>query len=499
MIPSLVKVMEPKTPHDLHVLFFPYMAPGHMIPMLDIAKLFSQFGVKTTFITTFGNAPLVQTTINHYNSTKSSNPPIKLALLPFPSTEAGLSPGCENAASITSLDMRSNFSKAVTLLRQPFDQLLQQLLPDAILTDYFLPWTLDSASKLGIPRLVFHGTSFFALCVAHSVERYDPHSRPEESFIVPDLPHPIHLLKSQVSNWKANPSIMEMMLAIQESDKKSYGAVMNSFYELEPDYVNHYRNAIGRRAWYVGPVSMCNENIFDMSTRGNKPVIDKDECLNWLDNKKPNSVLYVCFGSMSRFTSTQLHEIAKGVESSQQPFIWVVKKELFNDEGEGLMEEYEKRVEGRGLIVRGWAPQMLILNHGAVGGFLTHCGWNSTLEAVSAGVPMVTMPMLAEQFYNERLAVDVLKIGVGVGVKEYGTGQRFGAGTEKVAAVVHGEDIEKAVLRLMSVGKEGEGMRNRARELKVSAKMAIEKGGSSHLDICKLIQELTTHKKTEGI
>ncbi|XP_039138755.1 scopoletin glucosyltransferase-like [Dioscorea cayenensis subsp. rotundata] len=233
-----------------------------------------------------------------------------------------------------------------------------------------------------------------------------------------------------------------------------------------------------------------------MCTRGDKPAIDKYEFLNWLDNKKPNSVLYVCFGSMIKFTSTQLHEIALGLESSQQPFIWVLKKELFEDEREGLMEEHEKRVEGRGLIIRGWAPQMLILNHEAVGGCLTHCGWNSTLEAVTAGVPLVTMPMFAEHFYTERFIVDVLKIGLGVGVKHFGTGQRFEAGMEKVGAVVHREDIETAVLTLM-VGTEGEEMRRRARELKVSAMMAV-KGGSSYSDIVKFIEELS-QKKTEVI
>ncbi|KAM0947467.1 putative flavonol 3-O-glucosyltransferase [Dioscorea sansibarensis] len=490
--------MEFKTPQNLHILFFPYMAPGHMIPMLDIAKLFSQLGIQTTFISTSGNAPLVQTTIDHFNSTNSSNPSIKLVLMPFPSTEAGLPVGCENAAYLTSLDMLVNFHKAIAMLRQPFDQLLQQFLPDAILSDYFLPWTLDSASNFGIPRLVFHGTSTFAVCAGLSVDQYDPHSRSEESFIVPDLPQPIHMLKSQVPNlWKTDPRITKIMLAADESYVKSYGTVMNSFYELEPEYVNYYRTVLGRRAWYVGPVSLCDDNLFDMSTKGDKPVIDKDACLNWLDSKKPNSVLYVCFGSMIKFTSTQLHEIALGLESSQQPFIWVLKKELFEDERGGLMEEYEKRMEGRGLIIRGWAPQMLILNHGAVGGFLTHCGWNSTLEAVSVGVPMVTMPMMFDQFYNERLVVDVLKIGVGVGVKEYGTGQRFEAGMEKVGVVVHREDIEKAVLRLM-VGREGEEMRRRARELKVSAKMAVEKDGSSYLDIGKFIEELS-QKKTEVI
>ncbi|KAM0947469.1 putative flavonol 3-O-glucosyltransferase [Dioscorea sansibarensis] len=354
------------------------------------------------------------------------------------------------------------------------------------------------ASPSRIPRLVFHGTSTFAVCAELSVDQYDPHSRSEESFIVPGLLQPIRMLKSQVPNlWKTNPRITKIMLAADESYVKSYGTVMNSFYELEPEYVNYYRTVLGRRAWYVGPVSLCDDNLFDMSTKGDKPVIDKDACLNWLDSKKPNSVLYVCFGSMIKFTSTQLHEIALGLESSQQPFIWVLKKELFEDERGGLMEEYEKRMEGRGLIIRGWAPQMLILNHGAVGGFLTQCGRNSMLEAVSVGVPMVTMPMMFDQFYNERLVVDVLKIGVGLGVKECGTGQRFEAGMEKVGVVVHREDIEKAVLRLM-VGREGEEMRWRARELKVSAKMAVEKDGSSYLDMGKFIEELS-QKKTEVI
>ncbi|KAM0947472.1 putative flavonol 3-O-glucosyltransferase [Dioscorea sansibarensis] len=479
-----------------------------MTPMLDIAKLFSQLGVQTTFISTFGNAPLVQTTINHFNSTNSSNPSIKLVLIPFPLPEAGLADGCGNASYLTSLDMLVNFHKVVAMLRPSLTNSSSNsfLTLSSVtisyhghLTPYQIsPLYYDLRIVVGIPRLVFHGTSTFAVCAGLSVDQYDPHSRSEESFIVPGLPQPIHMLKSQVPNLrKTDPRIMKIMLATDVSHEKSYGTVMNSFYELEPEYVNYYRTVLGRRDWYVGPVSLCNDNIFDMSTRGDKPVIDKDACLNWLDNKEPNSVLYVCFGSMIKFTSTQLHEIALGLESSQQPFIWVLKKELFEDERGGLMEEYEKRVEGKGLIIRGWAPQMLILNHEAVGGCLTHCGWNSTLEAVTAGVPLVTRPMFAEHFYTERFIVDVLKIGVGVGVKDFGTGQRFEAGMEKVGVVVHREDIEKAVLRLM-VGREGEEMRRRARELKVSAKMAVVKGGSSYLDIGKFMEELS-QKKTKVI
>ncbi|KAJ0962860.1 hypothetical protein J5N97_027982 [Dioscorea zingiberensis] len=331
------------TPHNLHILFFPYMAPGHVLPMLDMTKLFALHGVRTTFVTTPANAPLVQPTINRANSANPTAPPIKLTLIPFPSAEVGLPSGCENAQSLESLDMRSNFYKAVMMLRQPFDQVLKELQPDAIVTDLFLPWTFDAASEFGIPRLVFNGTSFFAMCAWHSVEEYNPHEKPEESFTVPGLPHRIHMLKSQFPNYqKTNPSIIEVMRAVKESDAKSYGAVMNSFYELEPEYVDHYRNVMGRRAW---------------------------------------------------------------------------------------------------------------------------------------------------------LLVDVLKIGVGIGVKEFGTGQQFAVGTEKVMALVRGEDIEKAVARLMNAGEEAEEMRRRARELRESAKMALEKGGSSSLGICNLIRELTEKQR----
>ncbi|XVE93402.1 hypothetical protein REPUB_Repub01dG0189000 [Reevesia pubescens] len=108
------------------------------------------------------------------------------------------------------------------------------------------------------------------------------------------------------------------------------------------------------------------------------------------------------------------------LEASEQQFIWVVRRQKNNEEEEDwLLEGFEKRMEGKGVIIRGWAPQVLILDHEAVGRFVTHCGWNSTLEGVSAGVPMVTWPVFADQFYNEKLLTQVLKIGVDVGVQQY--------------------------------------------------------------------------------
>jgi abscisate beta-glucosyltransferase len=222
--------------------------------------------------------------------------------------------------------------------------------------------------------------------------------------------------------------------------------------------------------------------------------------LKWLDDKEPDSVLYISFGSLARFSPQQLIEIAHGLEASNHPFIWVVGKIFMKSEGTREEEEnwlpdgFEERIKEskKGLIIRGWAPQLLILEHPAVGAFMTHCGWNSTLEGVSSGIPMITWPITAEQFFNEKLVTDVLGIGVQVGSVEW-----MSFNVEK-KALVGREKVEVAVKRLM--GGDGDGaevgrMRRRARELAEKAKRAVEEGGSSDKDANALIEELKSRRK----
>ena len=160
-----------------------------------------------------------------------------------------------------------------------------------------------------------------------------------------------------------------------------------------------------------------------------------------------------------------------GLKASGQQFIWVVRKGKNEKEEEGwLPKGFEKRMEGKGLIIRGWAPQMLILDHEAVGGFVTHCGWNSILEGVTVGLPMVTWPMVAEQFYNEKLVTEVLKIGVGVGAHQW---------IKVMVDDIKKEEIKEAV-RLIMVGEEAEEIRSRAKALGMMAKRVIEEEGSSY-------------------
>ncbi|KEH30902.1 scopoletin glucosyltransferase [Medicago truncatula] len=467
---------------ELHIIFFPFLANGHIIPCVDLARVFSSRGLKVTIVTTHLNVPLISRTIGKAK--------INIKTIKFPSPEeTGLPEGCENSESALAPDKFIKFMKSTLLLREPLEHVLEQEKPDCLVADMFFPWSTDSAAKFNIPRIVFHGLGFFPLCVLACTRQYKPQDKVSsytEPFVVPNLPGEITLTKMQLPQLPQHDKVFTKLLEeSNESEVKSFGVIANTFYELEPVYADHYRNELGRKAWHLGPVSLCNRDTEEKACRGREASIDEHECLKWLQSKEPNSVIYVCFGSMTVFSDAQLKEIAMGLEASEVPFIWVVRKSA-KSEGENLEwlpEGFEERIEGsgKGLIIRGWAPQVMILDHESVGGFVTHCGWNSTLEGVSAGLPMVTWPMYGEQFYNAKFLSDIVKIGVGVGVQTWiGMG-----GGEPVKKDV----IEKAVRRIM-VGDEAEEMRSRAKEFGKMARRAVEVGGSSYNDFSNLIEDL---------
>ncbi|XVF67533.1 hypothetical protein PTKIN_Ptkin10aG0128800 [Pterospermum kingtungense] len=471
---------------QLHVMFFPVFAHGHLIPTVDMGRLFARRGVKVTIVTTPLNANLFAKTIQRERDLGFE---ISTYIIKFPSAEAGLPEGIENVSSITTQEMRFKFRKACSLFQQPIEQLLEELQPNCLVADMMFTWATDAANKFGIPRLVFHGSNCFAMSIVDSILRYVPFKNVAsdfELFDVPGLPDRIQMARTQLPDHlkeEGENESKKMWNEAMKSEQTSYGVILNSFYELEPAYKEHYSKTMGRRTWHVGPVSLCNKNNEDKAERGNVASIDRNECLRWLDSKEPNSVLYICFGSSFKSSADQLNEIAKGLEASGKSFIWVVGKANNEDKEEWLPEGFEERIEGKGLIIRGWAPQVLILDHEAVGGFMTHCGWNSTLESITAGVPMVTWPLFAEQFCNERLVVDVLKIGVSIGAKQW---NRWADDTKFKVTM---EDIERAVSRVM-VSEEAERMRNRVGELKDMARRAVEEGGSSYSDLNALLDEL---------
>ncbi|CAB4290547.1 unnamed protein product [Prunus armeniaca] len=443
--------METKSHEQLHIFFFPYMAQGHSIPLIDMAKIFASHGVKSTLITTPLNAPLFSKAIQ---SSKELGFKIELIVIRFPTEEVGLPPGCESSNLATTNEMKQKFFRATTLLQPQLEHILDQQRPHCLLADTLFPWATDVAAKFGIPRLIFHGTGFFPLCATLSVILYEPHlkvSSDSEVFTLPNFPVEIKLTGSQIPAF------------LKKKVETEFTQVVCSIQSLK---------VFGRKAWHIGPVSLCNKAALDKAEmRGLEASLDEHECLNWLNTKTPNSVVYICFGSLTNFSDPQLLEIALGLKASGKEFIWVVRREKKEKE-EWLPEGFEQRMEGKGLIIRGWAPQVLILEHEAIGGFVTHCGWNSILEGVSSGVPMITWPVSAEQFYNEKLVTEILRIG-----------------DVKKEASVKRDAIEKAVAQVM-VGDEAEGMRSRARALGEMARRAVEEGGSSFSDLTALIEEL---------
>ncbi|GFP84594.1 scopoletin glucosyltransferase [Phtheirospermum japonicum] len=452
----------------LHIVFLPLMAHGHMIPTLDMAKLFTSRGLKTTIIATPSFAHSI-------NKARESGHDIGLSIIDFPPEKSSLPKNILSLDQVSTPDMLSQFFQAVSLLQEPVEKLLHELNPNCLVSDGFMPWTLNFAAKLGIPRLVFLGISCFALCAVEQMEIHKPYknvSSDSEPFVLPNLPHKLTFVRSQMAPHQLNEDeddFSKLRQQMRESDERSYGVLINSFHELESDYADHYKNIMGIKAWHIGPLFLCNKR--------KESSIDEHECLAWLDSKRPDSVVYVCFGSMVTFTPAQMHETAVGLEASGQDFIWVVRRGKHD-------EEFEERTKGKGLIIRGWAPQVMILDHPSIGAFVTHCGWNSTLEGICAGVPMVTWPTFAEQFYNEKMVTEVLGTGVSVGNKKYWA--------NVASQEVPREAVEKAVRRIM-VGEVAEEMRSRARCYKEMARKAVKEGGSSYQGLNALIDELSIY------
>ena len=278
--------------------------------------------------------------------------------------------------------------------------------------------------------------------------------------------------------------------AVYESEGRSYGTLCNSFHELEGDYANLYKSTMGIKAWSVGPVSAW------VKREQNEDVVVESELINWLNSKPNDSVLYLSFGSLTRLSHSQIVEIGHGLENSGHNFIWVVRKKDGEGDEDGFLDDFEQRMKEnkKGYIIWNWAPQLLILDHPATGGIVTHCGWNSILESLSVGLPMIAWPMFAEQFYNEKLLVDVLKIGVSVGSKV----NKFWS-NEGDDAVIRREEIVKAVEILMGSGKESKEMRMRAKKLGDAAKKSIDEDGSSYNNLMQLIDELKSLKTSRSL
>lgn len=280
----------------------------------------------------------------------------------------------------------------------------------------------------------------------------------------------IRLCKEDFESHFRNPDEAYNMEIIS-STYNSKGILVNSFYDLEPTFVDYMNTESFPKSWCVGPLCLTEWRPKVYSDKVLKPT-----WVAWLDQKlqEKRRVLYVAFGSQAEISREQLEEIAIGLEELNVCFLWVLRK----DESEwGLPCGFEERVRGRGMVIREWVDQREILMHESVEGFVSHCGWNSVLESICAGVPIVGWPFMAEQFLNVRMVEEELKIGL-----------RVETCNGSVRGFVKREGLKKTVIEVME-GEKGKNLREKVMQLSEMAKMATQEGGSSWSTLNSLLNE----------
>nr|APR64099.1 hypothetical protein [Populus tomentosa] len=353
----------------------------------------------------------------------------------------------------------------------------------SVVVDMFCTAFIDVAKELGVPSHVFYTSdaAFLAtmLYLSDREDKGEPKFSPTDpDYIIPSYSNPVPyrllpLLHTDVE--------YEAFANHGRKFKDSNGIIVNTFSEAE----SHAVSALLARddippIFNVGPLIDHKGKSLSGSD-----AVKRDEILKWLDDQPEKSVVFLCFGSGGSFDEAQLKEIAIGLERSGHRFLWSIRLKpskgklqasFFDNYGEILPQGFLERTKNIGMLC-GWAPQVEILAHKAVGAFVSHCGWNSTLEALWYAVPIITWPLYAEQHMNAFQLVKDLGLAV-----ELTLDFRRDCPTDFVKAEV----ITKAVKTMMEQGGE---LRNKAKETSEMAKKAVVEGGSSYVAFGKLIDQ----------
>lgn len=466
----------------IHVLVIPHPSQGHMIPILDLTQQLAARGLTITVLVTPKNLCMLDNLLSRHPSS------IKPLVLSFPS-HPSIPAGAENTKDMPASSFRA-LMVALGRLREPLIRWFESSLspPSVIISDMFMGWTHDVACQLGIKRIVFSPSGALPLAVMYSLWRDMPRRRDDDGNGVvsfEDIPLPGCI---KYPWWQISPTFRSYVEGEPESEfikhgfranMASWGLVINTFDEIERIYLSHLTSSLGHdRVWAVGPLLPPEDGV-SQAERGGSSSVEVGEILGWLDACRPGEVIYVCFGSQAQMTNQQMDALALGLERSGAKFIWSVKEPVVvdnrdTDRGGSVPEGFESRVAGRGLVVRGWTPQVLILRHRAVGAFLTHCGWNSVLEGLVAGVTMLAWPMGADQFPNATLIVEQLKVGVRV--------------CEGARTIPEPEKLARAVADSV---REGIPERRRALEIREAALEGVSVGGRSFKDLDRMVKDMS--------
>ncbi|KAA8520934.1 hypothetical protein F0562_011607 [Nyssa sinensis] len=454
----------------LHIAILPTPGMGHLIPLTEFAKrLALHHNFSVTFIVPTDGSPMKAQKDFLEALPKNINsiflPPVSFDDLP------------EDAMIETRIYL--SVTRSLPAIRNSLKVLTESNRLSALVVDLFGTETFDVAKELGVAPYIFFPTTAMVLSSIFYLPKLDEKFSCEYR----DLAEPVKLpgcapvhgseLMDPVQDRKNE--VYKGFLHHAKRYTLAHGIMVNSFMDLEPGAFEALKEDwSGLPPVYpVGPLIQT----------GSTSRVDGSECLRWLDMQPQGSVLFVSFGSGGTLSHEQLNELALGLEMSEQRFVWVVRSphnkaanatyftaQSIRDPFDFLPKGFLERTKGLGLVVPSWAPQIQVLSHGSTGGFLTHCGWNSILESIVHGVPLIAWPLYAEQKMNAVLLTDDLKVALRIKGNENG--------------VVEGEAIANYVKGLME-GEEGKLIRNRMRDLKDAAAVALSQDGSSTKSLAK--------------
>ncbi|CAI9117536.1 OLC1v1018936C1 [Oldenlandia corymbosa var. corymbosa] len=461
-----------------HVLIVTFPAQGHINPALQFAQRLIKMGIRVTFATSVF-------AINRMTKTSGASPK-GLNFAPF-------SDGYDDGFRPKTIDAKEYMSgvarQGSNALRDAIQSSSENGCPVTCLVyTLLLPWAstvarefhvpsgllwIQPATVLGIYYYYFHGYE-------EEIKKADV-SNPTWSVQFPGLPLlkakelPSFILPSNDPIYSFALPTFKAQIEMLDNEEKP-NILVNTFEALEPKALK----AIEKYKMIpIGPLAPMDPN--DTSFGGDLFKKTKDY-REWLDSKDPNSVIYVSFGSLLTLPKKQMEELASGLLKTGRPFLWVIRaKEEGQEEKEEDKLSCMEELEEKGMIVP-WCSQLEVLNHHSLGCFLTHCGWNSTLESIVSGAPVVAFPYWTDQGTNAKLIEDVWKTGIRV--RPSGQDEEEGGGS-----IVKSDEIVRCIEMVMDGGENGMTLRKNVKKMKELGREAMEEGGSSEKNLKAFLAE----------
>ncbi|XP_050205611.1 UDP-glycosyltransferase 91A1-like [Mercurialis annua] len=388
--------------HKLHIAMFPWLAFGHMIPFLELSIVIAQKGHKISFISTPKNIdrlPKIPQNLAHL---------INFIKLPLPYVQ-NLPLHAESTTDLP-LEDTWHLTKAYDLLQEPFSQFLQSnidnnSLPNWILFDFVSFWVPDLCRKLNVRTVFFSIFTASSLCYCCPPSGDEDYRSVIEDYTVKPVWIPFQSAISfnffeavrVFSSITGNESNLSVFYRLREAIKRCDLIAVRSCTEFESEWLQLMKNLHKKPVIPVGLLPRKADEAESDSWRSIK---------NWLDNQRKGSVVYVAFGSEAKPSQVELTELALGLELSRLPFLWVLRKRrgLADTEAVELPDNgFEERVKGLGMVCTSWAPQVRILAHDSVGGFLTHSGMGSVVEGLQFGRALIVLTYFSDQGLNARV------------------------------------------------------------------------------------------------